>query len=1063
MSDLARLQFTVDSKQTDAASQSLDRMSTNAGKAAKATDALNNSAGKATSATSSLHRQVEQAVKVAQELQRAEVGLVAANDAVSASATRAAMAQQRMAASAKLQSYELMNLGRQLNDVATMAAMGANPMMILASQGGQVVQIFGDAASRGVGLKAALLGVGQAAVTTVSKFAPLIAMSAGLGLLAYGLIKVYEEARKTAEAEQALKDATAAANSEIATANNAMSETSVLAHRMGDESLSAALGIKTFAGEVGTAATKLYDMAAAAKLATINGLMAQRAALSTKIGDIESRMPDARRQAMNTPQKSIQGNVDAIARFFSGEFANIYTGGASDRRLTQELNAAKQAMKDLEQATKEAIKTDVKGWADEGRAALAAASGATRDHTRAMKDQKKAADDMTPAMKELAAYYRDLYSVHGMKLDLLPQITPTITPKVDLKPLDAAKIEVKRSTDQIIDDVQDAIDRVDGLTNSFMGVYYALRNNDWTAAASGLLRAIQQIRAAQASGGTGAAVGTGVSAIAGTGALGSGAAIGSTLGTVAGSLFPTLGTSIATALGGAALGATLGSAVLPVIGTAVGALIGSLFGGGSAKKKAQQQAEEDARQREADRKAQITQARQQQEVMILQLQGDAVGALALQRQYELASMDESLRANQQRIYQLQDEAEAAAKAANIATTARGVEIDTLDALGLSSQATAMRRQDELDALAKLDPSLVVLKQHFYDVQDAATAAAAALETANDNLRTAQDGLASAKQDLTDAYNREASAIQATRDKFQGLADSLRSFRETLSPSAGTSGEFFSLARAARLGDADAMAKLPQDGPQQVDLIKANAKTELEAARGIAQVRAAVQAAEDTARRQVSVADQQLAELQAQVGMLVQINTSVLTVAQAINNLAVATAAVQSATAGVSVASAGPNSGVTQTGNVLSWSGHNVDLTQVAPWIARNLINSAPGGAAEVEGAAVDAMRSIGMTLPGYASGGMHRGGLRIVGENGPEIEATGPSRLWSAEQTAGMLGGDNADLVAELRAILGELREITKEAKRGATLADRIWYLLGKVTLGGSAVRTVEVPASEAA
>ena len=40
-----------------------------------------------------------------------------------------------------------------------------------------------------------------------------------------------------------------------------------------------------------------------------------------------------------------------------------------------------------------------------------------------------------------------------------------------------------------------------------------------------------------------------------------------------------------------------------------------------------------------------------------------------------------------------------------------------------------------------------------------------------------------------------------------------------------------------------------------------------------------------------------------------------------------------------------------------------------------------------------------MSIPGFASGGDHRGGWRIVGENGPELEATGPSRIYNASQT----------------------------------------------------------------
>lgn len=43
--------------------------------------------------------------------------------------------------------------------------------------------------------------------------------------------------------------------------------------------------------------------------------------------------------------------------------------------------------------------------------------------------------------------------------------------------------------------------------------------------------------------------------------------------------------------------------------------------------------------------------------------------------------------------------------------------------------------------------------------------------------------------------------------------------------------------------------------------------------------------------------------------------------------------------------------------------------------------------------------------PQFASGGQHGGGLRIVGERGPELEATGPARIWSADQTRSMVSG----------------------------------------------------------
>jgi hypothetical protein len=49
------------------------------------------------------------------------------------------------------------------------------------------------------------------------------------------------------------------------------------------------------------------------------------------------------------------------------------------------------------------------------------------------------------------------------------------------------------------------------------------------------------------------------------------------------------------------------------------------------------------------------------------------------------------------------------------------------------------------------------------------------------------------------------------------------------------------------------------------------------------------------------------------------------------------------------------------------------------------------------------LASGGVRLPGYADGGLHAGGLRLVGERGWEIEATGPSRIWNQEQIAAAL------------------------------------------------------------
>lgn len=97
---------------------------------------------------------------------------------------------------------------------------------------------------------------------------------------------------------------------------------------------------------------------------------------------------------------------------------------------------------------------------------------------------------------------------------------------------------------------------------------------------------------------------------------------------------------------------------------------------------------------------------------------------------------------------------------------------------------------------------------------------------------------------------------------------------------------------------------------------------------------------------------------------------------------------------------------------------------------------------EQQFAEVNALRNQIIALggiPAFATGGMHSGGLRLVGENGPELEYTGPSRIFNAGQTSSML--DNSDQIAELRALRDEMKgylwSISKSTLRTADRLDR--------------------------
>ena len=68
------------------------------------------------------------------------------------------------------------------------------------------------------------------------------------------------------------------------------------------------------------------------------------------------------------------------------------------------------------------------------------------------------------------------------------------------------------------------------------------------------------------------------------------------------------------------------------------------------------------------------------------------------------------------------------------------------------------------------------------------------------------------------------------------------------------------------------------------------------------------------------------------------------------------------------------------------------------------------------------------TIFGFAHGGTHQGGARIVGENGPELEVTGPSKIYNSEQTKKMLGGNtyNIDARGADRQGLGRLEAMIR-------------------------------------
>lgn len=73
-------------------------------------------------------------------------------------------------------------------------------------------------------------------------------------------------------------------------------------------------------------------------------------------------------------------------------------------------------------------------------------------------------------------------------------------------------------------------------------------------------------------------------------------------------------------------------------------------------------------------------------------------------------------------------------------------------------------------------------------------------------------------------------------------------------------------------------------------------------------------------------------------------------------------------------------------------------------------------------------------VPAFASGGYHTGGLMLVGEQGPELVNTGPSRVLSNSDTVSALKG-NSDTI--LKQVLAELSQIRKYMATSVNIIDQ--------------------------
>ncbi len=164
-------------------------------------------------------------------------------------------------------------------------------------------------------------------------------------------------------------------------------------------------------------------------------------------------------------------------------------------------------------------------------------------------------------------------------------------------------------------------------------------------------------------------------------------------------------------------------------------------------------------------------------------------------------------------------------------------------------------------------------------------------------------------------------------------------------------------------------------------------------------------------------DQMLADAQAQLNALYGIDSSVLSVAAALAGFQAALKGAQSAPRSNQQLVEAAYQSVLKRGGEADGIAFWTNALNAGTVTAENLAAVMAQSASQKDR---DRLKAMG--VPGFAAGGFHSGGLRLVGEGGPELEVTGPARIYNAADTAALLrGGGDA---TELRALRGEVSEL---------------------------------------
>ena len=415
-----------------------------------------------------------------------------------------------------------------------------------------------------------------------------------------------------------------------------------------------------------------------------------------------------------------------------------------------------------------------------------------------------------------------------------------------------------------------------------------------------------------------------------------------------------------------------------------------------------------------------------------------------------------------------------------ATQRYDLETRVLQLLGNETELLIRQRERERAATHELNRGML---DQVYALEDAYSAVNSAFATVQRSIEARKNAITNSFNEIMETIQGRVEAAQAAVGVSGGILSSLEGASGTSGMTRGAGLAYLrSLRGASRISDQkkldDALQAIAEpsedlytnfvdyqrDFADQSNLIREleeKARYQLSTdEQTLLEIQNEAQAAQARYDGQIEKLDEQLDAAQEQLNALYGINTSVKDVSAAIADLSSAVQAALSAQAAAKAALAGRGAGTgagagvqqaNQAGqqilNQLGQSGvaerksdgalfqkvnirGSAQLLQVASDLG---VKTSGKSGAEIQQAISNA-GNLGVNMDNatralqFAMGGNFGGGLRMVGERGPELEATGPSRIFSTKQTAELFR--NPELVAEVRSLREEVAGLRSESRQ---------------------------------